>query len=103
MLAPIIFLKKKEKIKNKMNKKIEEAKVEYPCKWDYKVIGNNYTNVELAISSVLSGKKYSSKKSNMSSKGTYVSVHVSLVVENEDIRNKIFNDLKQHSDIKMVL
>ncbi len=86
-----------------MNKKIEEAKVEYPCTWHYKVIGHNYENVQLAIGSVLIEKEYASKKSNMSSKGTYVSVHVSLVVENEDIRNKIFNDLKGHEHIKMVL
>ncbi|KAA3617004.1 MAG: DUF493 domain-containing protein [Calditrichaeota bacterium] len=86
-----------------MNKKIEDAKIEYPCTWDYKVIGSNYKNVENAIKSILSEKKYTSKKSNMSSKGTYVSVSVSLVVENEDIRNKIFNDLKQHENIKMVL
>jgi len=86
-----------------MNKKIEEAKIEYPCTWHYKVIGSNQKKVENAISLVLSRKKYKSKKSNMSSKGTYISIHVSLIVENEDIRNSIFTSLKQHKDIKMVL
>lgn len=86
-----------------MNKKIEEVKIEYPCNWDYKVIGINYKKVQTAIASVLSAKKYKSSKSNMSSKGTYVSVLVSLTVENEDIRNSIFNSFNQHQDIKMVL
>ncbi len=86
-----------------MNKKIEEAKVEYPCIWHYKVIGSSFKNMEVAIAGLLSDRKYESKKSNTSSKGTYISVHVSLVVENEDIRNSIFTALKQHEDIKMVL
>ena len=56
-----------------------------------------------AVSQVLADRKYISEESNMSSKGSYVSVRVELVVENEDIRNSIFSDLKDHDDIKMVL
>ena len=86
-----------------MNKKIEEAKVEYPRTWDYKVIGRDFQNVENAISKILANKKFTMQKSNISSKGSYISVLLSTVVENEDIRNNIFVELKQHSDIKMVL
>ena len=86
-----------------MHKKIEQAKIEYPCTWHYKVIRINYKKVEGAISTVLSEKEYTFKKSNMSSKGAYVSIHVSLIVENEDIRNKIFTDFKEHEHIRMVL
>jgi len=51
----------------------------------------------------LEEREYYSEESNMSSKGSYVSVKVELVVENEDVRNSIFIDLKEHKDIKMVL
>lgn len=86
-----------------MNKKFKEAKIAYPCTWHYKVIGSNFQKVEDAIDGVLSKKKYIAKKTNKSNKGSYVSVHVSLIVENEDTRNSIFMAFKQHEDIKMVL
>lgn len=47
--------------------------------------------------------KYNSEESNISSKGAYVSLKVELIVENEEIRNAIFFELKNHDDIKMVL
>ena len=80
-----------------------ENLIEYPCSWEYKVIGENFSRVSKAIAEVLADKNYSSKKSNMSSRGTYVSIRVELIVENEDIRNAIFYQLKQHEHIKMVL
>ena len=85
-----------------MKEKLNDI-IDYPCNWVYKVIGSNFKIVNNAISEVLGEKKYTSKKSNMSSKGAYISMHVELVVENEDIRNTIFNALRQHDDIKMVL
>ncbi len=84
--------------------KIEgNAGIEYPCNWIYKVIGSDFNSVKEAIAEVISDKSYSVDESNTSSKGAYVSVKVELLVENEDIRNSIFNNLKQHSKIKMVL
>ena len=81
----------------------ETPKIEYPCKWIYKVIGYDFMTVQQAISQVLINKDYTSEESNMSSKGSYVSVKVEIIVENEDVRNSIFSDLKDHNDIKMVL
>ena len=67
------------------------------------MIGSDFDSLDIAISEVLANKEYESEKSNTSSKGAYVSVKIELMVENEDIRNSIFYDLKQHVDIKMVL
>lgn len=80
-----------------------ENKIEYPCNWIYKVIGENFKTVNTAIAEVLSDRNYKSQKSNMSSKGTYISIKVELIVENEDIRDNIFHSLRRHDDIKMVL
>ncbi|MCB9059296.1 MAG: DUF493 domain-containing protein [Calditrichae bacterium] len=80
-----------------------DNKIEYPCNWIYKVIGENFKTVNAAIAEVLTDRKYKSNKSNMSSKGTYISIKVELVVENEDIRDNIFHSLRKHDDIKMVL
>jgi putative lipoic acid-binding regulatory protein len=59
--------------------------------------------IKTAIEEVLQDNRYTLEKSNTSSKGAYISVKIELVVETEDIRNSIFNDLKQHDHIKMVL
>jgi len=63
----------------------------------------DFNSLQKAVSQVLADREYISEQSNMSSKGSYVSVRVEIVVENEDIRNSIFSDLKGHDDIKMVL
>lgn len=85
-----------------MKKDIENV-VDYPTHWTYKVIGTDFKMITAAIAEILADRKYKSKKSNMSSKGTYLSVQIDLVVENEDIRDSIFYSLRQHTDIKMVL
>lgn len=77
--------------------------IEYPVNWVYKVIGIDFETVKQAIAEVITDKEYSVDNSNISSKGAYVSVKIELVVENEDIRDSIFNELKQHQNIKMVL
>lgn len=77
--------------------------IEYPCNWIYKVIGTDFKTVKKAVSEVLDDRQFKIDDSNMSSKGAYVSVKVELLVENEDIRNSIFNTLKQHKNIRMVL
>jgi len=63
----------------------------------------DFNSLQKAVSQVLADREYISEQSNMSSKGSYVSVRVEIVVENEDILNSIFSDLKGHDDIKMVL
>jgi uncharacterized protein len=86
-----------------LNLEREQPKIDYPCTWVYKVIGSDFDSLKQAVSQVLQNKQYQSEESNVSSKGSYVSVKVELVVENEDIRNSIFSDLRDHDDIRMVL
>ena len=81
----------------------EQPKIDYPCTWIYKVIGSDFSRLKQAVSQVLQDKEYQTEESNVSSKGSYVSVKVELVVENEDIRNSIFSNLRDHDDIRMVL
>lgn len=81
----------------------EEARIEYPTPWIYKVIGADFQQVKIAVAEVLENTEYTIEESNVSSKGAYISVKVEVLVENEDIRDSIFFDLKQHSHVKMVL
>jgi putative lipoic acid-binding regulatory protein len=77
--------------------------ISYPTKWGYKVIGTDEVVLRKAVDSVLTDFEYSLKFSNKSSKGKFISFNISLMVQDENQRNAIFNNLKNHSAIKMVI
>jgi putative lipoic acid-binding regulatory protein len=82
------------------NKKLE---LEYPCCWSYKLIGYEKEAIQKAIRDVIAQKEHTLKHSNNSKSGKYVSMNLELDVENEEERNFIYNALKNHENIKMVL
>ena len=77
--------------------------IEYPTDWKYKVIGLENLILRDAIDEVLEEKDYSLRFSNKSKKGKFISLEVSLIVENEKERDSIFFNLKNHSAVKMVI
>ncbi len=82
------------------NRKLE---LEYPCSWKYKIIGAERKKLEEAIHSVILERAHTLKHSNASKTGKYVSLNLDLIVQNEDERTFLFEALKAHQDIKMVL
>jgi len=70
-----------------------KLELEYPCSWKYKVV----------IHSVILERAHTLKHSNTSRTGKYVSLNLDLIVQNEDERTFIYEALKAHQDIKMVL
>lgn len=82
------------------NRKLE---LEYPCSWKYKIIGEEKKKLEAAIHSVILKRAHTLKHSNASKTGKYVSLNLDLIVQNEDERTFLFEALKAHQDIKMVL
>jgi putative lipoic acid-binding regulatory protein len=89
------------------NENQEKAKVEYPCPWGFKVIGNEEGVVRQAViiclQDVCAGREYTLEMSNISENGKYVSLNLSLTVESEDDRNGIFTSLADSSEIMMVI
>ena len=85
---------------NDSEKKLE---LEYPCSWTYKVIASEKKALEQAIRDVLSEREHKVTSSNKSKTGKYTSMNLDLLVHNEDDRTFIFEALKQHQNIKMVL
>jgi putative lipoic acid-binding regulatory protein len=77
--------------------------ISYPTKWGYKVIGTDEEVLRKAVDSVLTNFEYSLKFSNKSSKGKFISLTISIIVQDENERNSIFNNLKNHTTIKMVI
>ncbi|MBU1045347.1 MAG: DUF493 domain-containing protein [Candidatus Omnitrophica bacterium] len=89
-------------MKNRLDAK---GKMEYPCKWLYKVIGADRDKVEKALIEIIALDKQNLKMmfSNISKNGNYLAFNVEIKVENEEQRDLIYSKLKKHPDIKAVL
>ena len=78
-------------------------KVIYPCQWLYKVIGSDQEQIQQAIAQVVQDASCSVTPSNSSQTGKYHSYNLEITVHSEDERNRIYQDLKDHPSIKIVL
>lgn len=81
----------------------KKPNIEYPCNWDYKVIGTDVDEMIKAIELITKGMDYKVSPSNVSSKGNYFSLNLTVFVTSEVIRDIIFANLEANEFIKMVL
>ncbi len=87
----------------KIDFKSAKLKLEYPCEWTYKVVGNSEEVIRKAVKEVVKKKKYAISLSNTSSKGKYHCLNVDMIIESEEERTLYFTALKENPDIIMVL
>jgi putative lipoic acid-binding regulatory protein len=81
----------------------QKLELDYPCSWKYKIIGEERKKLEEAVHSVILERAHTLKHSNASKTGKYISMNLDLIVQNEDERTFIYEALKAHQHIKMVL
>ena len=86
-----------------INDSQQKLELEYPCSWSYKLIGHEKEAIQKAIHDVILEREHSLAHSNNSKTGKYVSMNLDLIIQNEDERNFIYEALKAHQNIKMVL
>ncbi|EDZ63338.1 protein containing DUF493 [Sulfurimonas gotlandica GD1] len=86
-----------------LNDRTEKLELTYPCSWAYKLIAGEKEALEKAIHDVILEREHKLTHSNNSKAGKYVSMNLDLLVHNEDDRNFIYEALKAHQNIKMVL
>lgn len=86
-----------------LNDSPEKLEIEYPCQWLYKVIGNDATLTIDAIKECCHILDAKIAHSNVSSSGKYHSFNVSVTVPDEQTRLTVFDALKVHPSLKMVL
>jgi len=86
-----------------LNERTEKLVLEYPCDWAYKLIASEKKALQKAIHDVIDTREHKLTHSNSSKSGKYVSMNLNLLVHNEEDRNFIYEALKAHSNIKMVL
>ena len=86
-----------------INDSEKKVVLEYPCNWCYKVIATEEKALKKAIHDVIDEREHKLTHSNKSKTGKYTSMNLDLLVHNEDDRTFIFEALKKHQAIKMVL
>jgi uncharacterized protein len=77
--------------------------IEYPCDWNYKVIGTDVDKMIKAIELITEGMDYKISSSNVSTNGKYFSLNLKVFVSSEILRDIIFAKLKDIEFVKMVL
>lgn len=77
--------------------------IEYPCKWNYKVIGSELEKMVTVIEAAADGLEFELTPSNISKNGKYYSLNFSLVVPSEIVRDIVFQKLSDSEFIKYVL
>ena len=77
--------------------------IEYPTTWVYKVIGADPAKIEAAVAAAAGDDPYDLSPSKTSSSGKYRSFNVKMTVRDEDHRGRVFEALREHPDIVMVL
>jgi putative lipoic acid-binding regulatory protein len=85
------------------NQENNKPQIEYPCKWPYKIIGDNIEEMISAVEEAVVDLKYDLTPSNISKKGKYFSLNISVVVPSEVVRDLIFQKLSKHPAIKFMI
>ncbi len=86
-----------------INAREEKLELVYPCSWSYKLIASEVEALKQAIRDVIDEREHKLTHSKNSKGGKYVSMNLDMLVHNEDDRNFIYEALKAHQHIKMVL
>ncbi|HOO91090.1 MAG TPA: DUF493 domain-containing protein [Syntrophales bacterium] len=77
--------------------------IEYPCRWTYTVIGSDSNELERVIEEIVGGRDYTVAPSHTSKKGTYCSLNLEVLVDDEGCRTGIYETLRKHPAVKIVL
>ncbi|MDR0747865.1 MAG: DUF493 domain-containing protein [Helicobacteraceae bacterium] len=80
-----------------------KPKIDYPCEWSYKLIGRVEEALCEAALKALDGKEHTIARSRLSSKGSFVSVQLTVIVQSEEERLNLFDALRSHSAILHIL
>ncbi len=88
-----------------------KPEIEYPCPWDYKIIGTCEDAMRSAVQLCLDksldratgDREFELGTSRTSNGGKYVSLRLNLMVMDETERNGIFTSLAGHPEIRIVI
>lgn len=77
--------------------------IEYPCKWDYKIIGTDVSEMIKIIEEAVGDLSYEISPSNISKKENYFSLNLTVFVPSEIVRDIIFQKVSSSAFVKIVI
>lgn len=80
----------------------KRPEIEYPCNWDYKIIGTDVSEMVKVIEETVGDLTYEITPSNISKKGNYFSLNLTVFVPSEIVRDIIFQKLSASAFVKIV-
>lgn len=75
----------------------------FPCDWQYRLVGKNCEEIELAAKNVMGDKTYSLIPSRASSSGKFISLNLNTLIFSHEERLAIHEAIKKESAILYVL
>jgi putative lipoic acid-binding regulatory protein len=85
------------------DKKMIKLNIEYPCSWVYKIIGPDADAMRRAVVELCGETPCSVTPSHSSKTGKYRCLDVRLTVESESHRLSLYDRLKSHAAVKVIL
>jgi len=86
-----------------MNEEECKPRIAYPCPWVYKVIGRDLEGLRCAVAEVMQGSEHTVTPSRSSKSGAYHCLNVELTVESELVRLGLYERLRRHPAVIMVM
>ena len=80
-----------------------KPKIDYPCNWQYKIIGESATVITELVADIVHETDYTLNRSNVSSGGRYISMSLELTVASEERRLELYRLLAEDPTVKVVL
>lgn len=81
----------------------KRPEIEYPCNWDYKIIGTDVNEMIKVIEEAVGNLSYEISPSNISKKGNYFSLNLTVFVPSEIVRDIIFQKVSSSAFVKIVI
>jgi len=86
-----------------MNETKQGPRIEYPCRWIYKVIGGDADEMHTALREIFQERSCEVSLSRRSRRGAYQCLNVKTTVFSDDDRRFLFSQLSRHQAVKIVL
>ena len=80
-----------------------ELQLDYPCRWSYRIIGEQEARLRRAIDAIVGGDEHELEHGHQSTHGRYLTLVLHLVVRDEAHRLEVFQLLADHPDVRFVL
>ena len=81
----------------------KELGLNYPCRWEYKIITSNSLELKKSLKEFFGDREYQLNFSKKSKNGKYDSYILSLIVHSDSDRKGIYNSLKSDNNIKVII